>query len=218
MAKTVVHQDLKSLWGEEDHLEISQSRSFTSMIFELLSEKIPSKEEEDLFNLILNLSIDHGPETPSAIKVIEAAKEGKTISESVAAGMLEINDVHGGAAEPLMEILYKIKHGEITAADLVKEYREQDKRLAGFGHRIYKDEDPRATLILNKLGDSEYKTIIEDLKNELSTQTGKNLPINIDGAIAVVLCSFGWESKLGKAVFIVARVPGLIGQSLNTNN
>ncbi len=216
MAKTITHQDLKSLWGNEDHVQVSQNRSFASMIFELLSEKVPSEEEEQIFTLILNLSIDHGSETPSAIKVIEAAKAGKTISESVAAGINEINDIHGGAAEPLMDIIYEIKKGGVTASQLVKEYREQDKRIPGFGHRIYKESDPRAKLLLNELqtnlGGEEFIAIARDLEAELALQTGKTLPINIDGAIAVVLCTLGWEPRLGKAVFIVARTPGLIGQ------
>jgi len=49
----------------------------------------------------------------------------------------------------------------------------------------------------------------------LEIQKGQKLPLNIDGAIAVALCSFGWDPKLGKAVFIIARTPGLCGQFLN---
>src|SRR3990167_7823367 len=98
MAKTVTHNESGiASWGDEDHLQAAKSRSFASMVFETLSGKSPTDSELKIFELVLNLSIDHGPETPSAIKVIEAAKEGKSISESLSAGILEINDTHGGA-------------------------------------------------------------------------------------------------------------------------
>jgi len=58
----------------------------------------------------------------------------------------------------------------------------------------------------------------QELKSkELEAQKGKKLPLNIDGAIAVALCSFGWDSKLGKAVFLIARTPGLCGQYLTNS-
>ncbi len=110
MARTIIHNENgDAKWGDSDHLEIAQTRSFTSLIFELLSEKVPTEAELKVFELILNLSIDHGPDTPSAVKVIEAAKTGKNISEAVSEGIEQINDVHGGAQEKLMEILYEIK-------------------------------------------------------------------------------------------------------------
>src|SRR3989344_2394462 len=109
MAKTIKHDETgKALFGESDYLEVSQTRSFVSLIFELLSEKIPSLEEEKVFELILNLSIDHGSDTPSAEAVISAAKTGKNISESVAEGILQINDIHGGAIEPAMRVFKNI--------------------------------------------------------------------------------------------------------------
>lgn len=220
MAKVIKHDEQgKALFGEKDHLEISQKRSFASLIFELLSEKVPTKEEEKVFELILNLSIDHGSDTPSAEAVITAAKEGKNISESVSKGILQINDVHGGAGEQLMKLLLGIQGQVLSIKGLVAEYLEQDKRMPGYGHRLYKDIDPRAELILNSLKENgfsdEFINIAKDLEKELETQKGQKLPLNIDGAIAVALCTFGWDSKLGKAVFIIARTSGLCGQFLN---
>ena len=105
MAKTADNLDL---------LNRASSVKFSDLIFETLSEKTPTEQESKLFELILNLSIDHGPDTPSATKVIETAKSGLTISQAVAAGITEINDTHGGAAEPLMEILYQIQSSKFN--------------------------------------------------------------------------------------------------------
>jgi citryl-CoA lyase len=224
MAKTVKHINLNAFWGEKDHLKEAQKKSFSAMVFESLVEREPNESELKLFDLILNLSIDHGEETPSAIPLIEAAKTGKTISESLAAGILQINDRHGGAVEPAMKFFYKVENETLTDAqlkDLVADYLTNKKIIGGFGHRIYKDSDPRTELIFktlkeNNLGE-EFIQIAQRVQNEIAAQKGVKLPINIDGAIAVVLCTFGWEAKLGNAVFIIARTPGLIAHFLNNS-
>lgn len=221
MAKTVSHRDLKSFFGSEDHLELAQKRSFSSLIYETLTEKAPTKEQLKVFELILNLSIDHGEETPSAKVVIEEAKNGETISEAVSEGIEEINEVHGGAAEPLMEMLYKfqISNDKFQISNEIKRMIENKEKIAGFGHRIYKDTDPRAQLILKTLKvngfSEEFVKIAEDLRQEFNSQAGTLLPLNIDGAIAVAFCTLGLEPKLGKAVFIIARAPGLCAHYLN---
>jgi citrate synthase len=221
MAKTVVHQDLKSYFGEEDHLTLAQSTKFSDLIFELLSERKPTESESIVFELILNLSIDHGPETPSTIKVIESAKEGKTISESVSSGVLEINDQHGGAIEPGMEFLYKIKNENLNVSEVVKDYLDNKKLIGGFGHRLYKELDPRSELIIKTLNDQglgeEWIDLSKEVEQEIEKNKGIHLPLNIDGAIAVALCCFGWEARLGKAVFLSARVPGLCAHFLNNS-
>lgn len=220
MAKTIIHQDLKSLWGDKDHLQVAQNTTFSDLIFELLAEKKPTPGESKIFELILNLSIDHGNETPSAIKTIETAKSGKTISESVAAGITQINDLHGGAIEPAMELFKKVESEKLKVKSLVEDCLKAGNRLPGFGHRIYKDVDPRAELILSKLKQSgldlKYQELARSIEGGLEDQKGTKVPLNIDGAIAVVLCSFGWDARLGKAVFIIARTPGLCGWYLNS--
>lgn len=226
MARTVIHDEQgNAKWGDEDHLQVSQSRSFASNIFELLSEKVPTEFQLKIFELILNISIDHGPDTPSAVETIKAAKDSKTISESVANGILQINDSHGGAIEPCMKMFYEIRDLKAGGCDLghemrelVLEKKEKGEKIPGFGHRIYKDLDPRAKLIIDKLEEykigQEFPEIATVLGDSIELFIGKKLPLNIDGAIAVALCSFGWDPKLGKAVFIIARTPGLCGQYL----
>lgn len=222
MVKTVTHKGLQSYFGEEDHLEVSQNMTFSQMVFEMLSGNKPTPDELRLFDLVLNLSIDHGPDTPSAQETIKAAKEGESLGESVSEGVEEINDRHGGAVTPLMEILYKIQKLEDKVSEVVGEYLREGKKMPGFGHRIYKESDPRRELLFNKLNEyglgKEYINVIESLHQELEKQTGKTLPINIDGAIATVLCSFGWEPRLGNCVFVIARVPGLCAQFLTNSS
>lgn len=219
MAKTITHKDNLPYFGDEELLKIAPNRSFSAMIFELLSGKSPSSSELKIFELILNISIDHGPETPSAVATITAAQEGKTISEGVAAGISQINDTHGGAIEPAMELFYKIKKENLEIKSLVEKYLSEDKKVPGFGHRIY-EIDPRARLIFemaqNEGIGEEFIVTAKELDKELTSKKGRPIPANVDAAIAAVLCGFGWDSSLGKAVFVIARTPGLCGQFLNT--
>lgn len=218
MAKTVSHKDELPYFGIENLLEIAPKRSFASMIFETLSGAKPKDNEIAIFETILNISIDHGPDTPSAIAVINAAKEGKLITQAVAAGVNQINDYHGGAIEPCMELLYKVKKEKTEVKKLVREYVSLDRKIPGFGHRIYKI-DPRSQLLFKLVEEknisTEFVDIAQEIVKELKKVKGKDLPVNIDGAIAAILCAFGWPANLGKAVFLVARVPGLCGQYLS---
>lgn len=220
MAKTVIHKNNIPFFGNKSLLEMSVTKSFSEIIFELLSGKTPTSSELKLFEVVLNLSIDHGPETPSAIETIKSAQGGKTISEAVAAGILQINDQHGGAIEPAMELFYKIKKSNLGIRKVIVDYLIKDLRMPGFGHRIY-EIDPRSQLLF-KLAEGkgisqEYIDLAQEIEKELGALKGKKIPVNIDGAIAAILCSFGWDSKLGKAVFIIARTPGLCGQFLNNS-
>ncbi len=224
MAKTITHQDndetKPALFGDKDLLETAKAKTFTEMIFEVLTEREPSEKEVKLLNLILDLSIDHGPNAPSAAATIESAKSGKTMGESVGSGMAQIGDRHGGAGGPLMEILYKAKEGK-SVEEIVRENIEAGKRIPGLGHRVYKDIDPRAQLIMNTALEngvgSDFVKLVNEIRDEFEKQSGKSLPVNIDGAIAAVFCGFGLKPELGIAVFIIARAPGLCAHFINNS-
>jgi len=219
MALTVNHKDKESYLGDKPFFPLAKGKSFSELIFILLAEREPKKEELSVFELILNLSIDHGPETPSAKALIEKTKNDESIGESVAAGIREINDSHGGAQEALMPILYKIVKEKMSAEDIVSEYKKEDKRLPGFGHRLYKESDPRAELLIETLQEkslaTDYIAASHDLQSALVKIIDKKLPLNIDGAIAIALCSFNLPAVLGKPVFIIARTAGLCAHYIN---
>jgi len=219
MALTVNHKGSESYLMDKPFLELAQEKTFLELVFILLTEREPRREELSVFELILNLSIDHGLDTPSAKALIIKARNGGTIGQSIAAGVQEINDSHGGAQELLMPILYKMVKENISAEDIVSEHKNQDKRLPGFGHRLYKESDPRAELLIKSLQEKglgeDYITASRELQNTLLKIFGKRLPLNIDGAIAVALCSFNLLPILGKPIFIISRTVGLCAHYIN---
>ena len=219
MARTVTHtEDHEAMFGKTPLRDAAASRSFVSLAFEVLAERKPSDAECKIFELILNLTIDHGPDTPSVKATLARAEAGDLMGAAVGAGITEINGSHGGAQDALMEILLKIHSGETTPEAVVAEYKAQGKRIPGYGHRIY-TVDPRAIQIFDALRThsmgENYRASVEAMQQEIKLQLGKDLPINVDGAIAVALLLFGWPPSLGSAIFIIARTVGLCGHYSN---
>ena len=92
-------------------------------------------------------------------------------------------------------------------------YREKKRRSSGFGHRIHTD-DPRTEKLLEsarKLGLYREKAqTLTFIKEAIKETSGKDLPINVDGALAGLLLEIGMPVVLANTFFIMARIPGLI--------
>jgi citrate synthase len=104
------------------------------------------------------------------------------------------------------------------AADtMVAEWRQAGRRVAGFGHRQHKKIDPRLERLFQLAREAEVtglhleaaKAIVRALKRS----SGKDLPINIDGATAAILCEIGFPSCLSNALFMVARLTGILAHA-----
>jgi citryl-CoA lyase len=124
--------------------------------------------------------------------------------------MLAIGDYHGGAIEGAMELFMRTgEPKEVVAAALSKK-----ERLPGYGHKVYKESDPRSAALFvraaqAKFDDSMIKKALL-IEKELANQSGKTLPLNVDAAIAAILVTMGFSPKLGKAFFALGRMPGMM--------
>lgn len=187
--------------------------SFSASAFLVLSGRKPTKNEQTLFDMILVSCIEHGVEAPSAFSARVSASVGNPMNAALAAGLLATGDWHGGAIEEAARLLASEKSPE----EIVRGVRENGKRLAGFGHKIYKDADPRAEALFaraKELGCSgAFIQKARALGTELEKQTGKKLPLNIDMAIAALMCEMKLDWRLGKAIFAFARMPGMIAHA-----
>ena len=194
--------------------------SFSSVVYLLLKGELPSIEHGKMMDAILTACIDHGVTPPSSMASRVVASGGVPLPTAVAAGILSIGDAHGGAIEKGAKFLQegvaraKTEGKEINeiAEILVNESREQKKRILGFGHRIH-TSDPR-TKRLFELAEqlkiaSVHIALSKAIEKELLKQTGKKLPINVDGAIAAISSDMGFDWRLGKGFFLLGRVAGL---------
>ncbi|MDH4218882.1 MAG: citryl-CoA lyase [Candidatus Aminicenantes bacterium] len=195
--------------------------SFAQAIYLVLTGERPSPEVGKLVDAIFVSSIDHGASPPSVLSARTVASTGAELNAAIAAGVLGISRYHGGAIEEAMKLFLDIarrmeeeKKSETDAAlDFLEEMKEKGKRASGFGHRIH-TEDPRTKKLFDLAEELElagrYIQIAFAVEKGLKDVLGKSLPINVDGAIAAVLCDLGIPPEIGNAFFIIARVPGLV--------
>ncbi len=200
--------------------ELIGTISFSQAIYLVLKGEMPSPEVGRLIDAIFVSSIDHGASPPSALAARTVASTGSELNASIAAGILAISRYHGGAIEEGMRLFYRIaelmseagKEMEEAAGAVLEEMRQSKKRASGFGHRLH-TQDPRTARLFAlaaELGLSgRHVSIARAVEHALAGQLGKALPINVDGAIAALLCDLGFPPEIGNAFFIIARTAGL---------
>jgi len=195
--------------------------SFAQGVFLAIKGELPTETEAKMLDAMLVSSVDHGVTPPSCLAARTVASTGAPLNAALAGGILAISRHHGGAIEDSMRVFQKALRRkndmnttpEEMASIIVKEYREGHKRLPGFGHRIH-TRDPRTGRLFQIASDlgiaGEYVQMAKALEGAIERGSGKRLPINVDGAIAALLCEMDFPPELANAFFIMARIPGLV--------
>ncbi len=191
---------------------------FSDSVFLLLSGRKPAAAESVLFEKMLISMIDHGMGTTSSLSARFIASGGNALNVGVGGGILSIGDHHGGAIEKAMQQFYEWEKFSSESLSLrIKELITEKKTIYGFGHKVYKDEDPRVALLLDEMKKLNFKSkhlvLKEKVEKTFLETKGKKLPLNIDGLAAILLCDFGFDPLLGKGIFIIGRTPGLVAQT-----
>jgi citrate synthase len=195
--------------------------TFAHAIFLAIKGELPSDKEAKMIDAILVSSVDHGVTPPSSLTARIIMSTGAPLTAALAGGILAVSKYHGGAIEDSMKVIKEAvirkkttnKTAEETAATIVMDYKEKNVRIPGFGHRIH-TRDPRSIKlfeIANDLGlAGEHMKMAIAIEDVIEKHIGKRLPINVDGAIAVLLCEMDFPPELANAFFVMARIPGLV--------
>lgn len=205
------HKDEKVYVRGKNLIDLSTKASFAAAIYLILKGELPEEKAQKLFSAMLTISIDHGVEPSSVVAARNIYSAGSPVQAAVAGGVLAFGEYHGGAIEAAMENFYV--YADKSAELLIDDIKAADKRVAGYGHRLYKGDDPRTVRLIEvakETGfDGKYLKFAQSVAHEFKKR-GKPLPLNIDGVIAALLCEMGFDAKVGKGIFIIARVPGLV--------
>lgn len=184
--------------------------SFTDAIWLELKGELPTDKEKAMLDAILISTMDNGMGPPSVTNARNSASAGNPMQAAVAAGVLGVGEAHGGAIEECARLLQM----GLSAEKLIEKVVSTGDRIPGFGHKIYKDEDPRATQIFQKAKDlgfyGEYCELVKEVEGKLEELKGKRIVINVDGAISAVVSDMGFDYRLGKGFFLIGRVVGLV--------
>ncbi len=198
---------------------------FPSVLYLLFTGDLPTPKVAKLIDALMVATIDHGPGAPSALAARTAASGGAPLGAAAAAGLLTLNKYHGAAVEDSMQAIqhvYELAEGKRDRMDeaadqAVADWRKAGRRIAGFGHRQHKKLDPRMETLFRLAGEAEVPGLhieaAQSIARAFKRITGKDLPINIDGATAAILCEIGFPQSLSNALFMVARITGILAHA-----
>ncbi len=178
----------------------------------MLTGREPTPEAAHILDVALILHADHSLNASTFVARSVASTLSDMYSAITAAlGALK-GPLHGGANEQVMRTLLKI--GDLSNVEpYVNSQLEQKKKVMGFGHRVYKADDPRALLLRKIAGELADHTgnhkwyDMQEKMRKLVTQK-KPLPVNVDFYSASVYYSLGIPIDLFTPVFAISRIAG----------
>jgi citrate synthase len=152
-----------------------------------------------------------------------AATCGVGLQSAMATGLNMLGDVHGGAGEQAVALFRRIEAtGLETLNGTLAQWRiANGKYLPGFGHRFHKPSDPRAPRLLSLVDAAaaegavrgHFATIAREIESALREERGKPVPLNIDGATAVIYAELGCPGPLARGFFGLSRSVGLLAHA-----
>jgi citrate synthase len=188
--------------------------SFPATLLRLWRGDEVTEEEAELLGACLVASIDHGPLSPSALVARTIASTRASPMSGLAGGILAFGDLHGAVVSRAMRILATVPDdGDLDewADGVFEAERAAGRRLAGVGPRWH-HQDRRAERLLELArdrSDSRLDAAVRALAARVGRHSGKTVPVNIDGALAVALTALRLDPAYGDFLFAISRSFGL---------
>ncbi len=223
---TWTHRKMRGLPLNYPNYELSYTDNLAYMMF-----KMPNKDFKasatliSALNKLLILHADHEQNcSTSTVRIVGSSHAG--LFPSIASGISALwGPLHGGANQAVIEMLEEIKNdGGDTKKFMAKAKDKSDPfRLMGFGHRVYKNFDPRAKIIktaadevLNELGiDDPVLEIAKKLEQEALEDPyfiDRKLYPNVDFYSGIIYRALGIPTEMFTVMFAIGRLPGWIAQ------
>lgn len=178
----------------------------------LLTGVEPSENAAKVFDLCLILHAEHDLNCSAFSARVTASSLSDVFSALTSAVGTLKGPLHGGANEQVMKMLEKFKTEEEAIA-FVNKALEKKEKIMGFGHRIYKEKDPRAEILKShskiltaQIGKESLYRI--SIAMEQQVRSKKGLPPNVDFYSASVYHSLGIPTDLFTPVFAISRMAG----------
>jgi len=204
--------------------DLDYAENFLNMMFETPAEDLVLDPViVKALNVLLILHADHGQNCSTATVRFVGSSQANLFA-SVAAGMGALwGPLHGGANQAVIEMLQRIHDDEdATPASIMNRAKDKDDpfRLMGFGHRVYKNYDPRARLlkgfaddVLARVGTDPLLEIaqgLEALALEDEYFVSRNLYPNVDFYSGILFRALGFPPRMFTVLFAIGRLPGWI--------
>ena len=221
-----VHRRRKGLPLDYGDNNLGYVENITKMMFQLPNQDyVENQIIIDAMNKLLILHADHEQNCSTSTVRIVGSSEASLFA-SIAAGISALwGRLHGGANQAVLEMLEAIKKdGGDTKKFMAKAKDKSDPfRLMGFGHRVYKNFDPRAKIIkvtadqiLNELGINDpILDIAKGLEKEALEDNyfvDRKLYPNVDFYSGIVMKAMGFPMEMFTVLFAVGRTVGWVSQ------
>ncbi|WP_146346460.1 citrate/2-methylcitrate synthase [Phaeobacter marinintestinus] len=186
----------------------------------MLKGEKPSADAARLADVDFILHAEHGSNASSFAARVTIGTETNLHGGIVTALSTLAGPAHGGAAEDVMKMVQEIGKPE-NAAAYVKAKRSAREAVTGFGHRVYRKEDPRARHMrdgVKQLGDEmgapEWYEILQAVVDAMQPYARHGLNVNVDFYSGVIYQLHGIPMDLYVPIFAIGRMPGWIIQCI----
>ena len=175
-------------------------------------------------NVLLILHIDHGQNCSTATVRFVGSSQANLFA-SVAAGMNALwGPLHGGANQAVVEMLSEMaENPDATAKSMIERAKDRNDpfRLMGFGHRVYRNYDPRARILESFASDVLARAGLDDPLLEVARELEalaleddyfqeRNLYPNVDFYSGIIFRALGFPTRMFTVLFAIGRLPGWI--------
>lgn|SRR5690554_50731 len=201
---------------------------FVEMIWLMTRGELPTQAQAELLEATLVGAVDHGPQAPSIAIARMAMTCGGSLNNAMASAVNVLDDVHGGAGEQAVELFQaiaeRVEAGQVlteaTAQGLTEWRMQHGKIVPGYGHRFH-PVDPRAPRLLSLVEAAAergevsglHACIASEIERQLQAGKGKPIPLNIDGATAVIYAELGVPAPLARGLFCLSRSVGVLAHA-----
>ncbi len=193
-------------------LEPDSGLSFAGNLMHLITGDVPSPVQERAMDVSLILYAEHEFNASTfTARVVTSTMSDMHSAIVAAVGALK-GPLHGGANERVLEVLEEVGAPQ-NAERWVQQALAQKRKIMGFGHRVYKDGDPRAVILRDfcadlalAAGDSSLEQIADTIERVVREEKG--LPPNLDWPSARLYKYLGLEVDLYTPLFVASRVVG----------
>jgi citrate synthase len=205
---------------------------FGAMVYLMTRGELPSREAAELLEAALVAAVDHGPQAPSIAAARMAMSCGVGINNAMASAINMLGDVHGGAGEQCValynDIAARLPSGHVSetrmqaaaGAAIDGLAARGIKHVPGFGHRFH-PVDPRAPRLLALVDAAAQKGVVggrfaaigRAVEAVLAQHKTRNIPMNIDGATAVIFAELGFPPPLCRGLFVLSRSVGALAHA-----
>lgn len=201
--------------------------SLAAMIWLMLRGDPPTDGQARLLEAAMVAGVDHGPQAPSIAIARMAATCGVELNNAVASAVNVLGDSHGGAGQECVQLLNDVcaltdqgRDVASAAAETVAAWKRHTRYLPGFGHRFH-PVDPRRAPLLGLVAEAQRDGVVQGrhlaaavaVEEELNRGRSKPIPMNIDGATAVIYAELGFAPPLARGLFVLSRSVGILAHA-----